>query len=939
MTLFFKRILDLGSRPDPAVAAMIFSSLVSSLIISGAAAASSSVEANFQRDLESLFGASVSSKHGDVSIRQRKDELGRIRKQILSGADFAEIQLDEDGDGSVDYWEVTRGPKVVAASQPYRGKFLRLTVSDRFSQGIQESTYLLDLSGRSYNLLKTKFTGKAVRYRAEVEETFEASDVKTPAVVPSEAVPPVNDIEARATRFELDEAAMIEHQTQVMGVDYNCEAKDSVGGRLSALQREWWKILKVDLDQKSDRLGILLTDSKVFDSSCKVPARKKEFEKMVEGLSKVMLSSSKGEPSPTDQTRGRYLRCLEQSGLGVTAAQMEQSFLRSLNDPYRTKPAIACSFRPGNSGASVPAEMNPYYNQVTVFMTAADEGKKKNADGSPFSYANVLFHEFIHVAGMLDENMTHAAQGCCGDDTEGRPAACRKLDRLVEREKRLVSLETHLARTSGDLEPLAGTFENVLGDSNIANNLYRSFLADLDNHQRGSPPARFENGLINDAEFSKCVARDGEVACRIEWTETIREFSDEFFKKSCKNDVPKSKKRACTAMASPAFTDKLARNIADSMISTARGSGLCGDTKAWNMQHETLRNAGWVGAFVTELIFGREANANNDDPCAVEVTLPSVPVPAPPRIVGPNELRPALPDEVPPVSLPGRIETGGVGTKRVTPGESDIGYVGGTDGRVDQSGSSDGRRPGRRGSPLPVSRVDSKNSKSFVENRYRRATDFAGSASRGLSAAREALLPTASAATAEKGSRKSRLGPGDTFIAFRPDKIKEVKITPLDNPFAVRRGLASVGGMATASSKGSSKDSPVASNASNTSDGGSSSSGSAPSGVDRSAAPTRKAKGVVTNAAPLAPKAMAPLAAVGGLSPREKASPADPLAGLFTLRYREIQDRLKRFDVLDALANRRIQILDAQGKSIGSKRPVETFVFVGIEEPLRKSSE
>lgn len=940
MTLFLKRTLDFGLRP--LATAMICLWLVLSLMTSETAGATSSADISFQRDLESLFGAKVSSKHGEISIRQRKDEAGRVRKQILTGKDFGEIQLDQDGDGSVDYWQVTRGSKVVTASHPHRGKFLRLLVSDRFGQGVQESTYLLDLSGRSYNLLKTKFMGKSVRYRAEDDEAFEAADSAPPSTISSEAVPALSDIEARATRFELRESAMIEHQSQVMGVDYNCESPDSVGGRLAALQREWWKILKVDLDQKSDRLGLLLSDSKVFDSSCKVPARKKELERMVEDLSKVMLSSSKGEPFPTDQTRGRYLRCLEQSGLGITAAQMEQSFLRSLNDPYRTKPAITCSFRPGNSGASVPAQMDPYYNQVTVFMTAADEGKKKNPDGSPFSYANVLFHEFIHVAGMLDEDMTHAAQGCCGDGTDARPVACAKLDRLVAREKRLVNLETHLARTSGELEPLAGTFEQKLGDSNLANSLYRAYLVDLDNYERGSPPALFANGLISDAEYSKCVAKSGEVACRLDWTDHIRKHNETFFHSACKNLVPKAKRKDCRELAgSDEFKDKLAKNIANSMISKTGGSGSCGGSTSLNLQSPPLDRLDQAWASLSEFIFGSAARANSDDPCIVEVNPAPEPIPNP-RPVVTYETPPSIPNEVPPLTLPGVIETGGMAPKRVTPGDSDIGVIGGTDDRVDQSRPTEDRRPGRDVSPLPVTRVDSKNRKNFVENRYRRATDFAGSASRGLSAAREALLPTASATTRDRNARKSRLGPDDNFIAFRPDKIKEVRVTPLDNPFAIRRGLASLGGSTNgpAPTTKSGNSAGTASGMANSQKATPSAVTSSPGGATKTqiSSKNKNAK-VVASATSSTTTGLSGVAPVGGLSTGTKAVKADPLSGLFTLRYREIQDRLKRFDVVEALATRRIQVLDAQGKSVGSKRPAEKFIFVGFEEPLKKSSE
>src|SRR4051812_22502187 len=65
--------------------------------------ASAESDKKFSRDLESIFGATLKTKHGAMSLRQRKDLNGRIRKQIITGPGFSEIQLDQDGDGTVDF--------------------------------------------------------------------------------------------------------------------------------------------------------------------------------------------------------------------------------------------------------------------------------------------------------------------------------------------------------------------------------------------------------------------------------------------------------------------------------------------------------------------------------------------------------------------------------------------------------------------------------------------------------------------------------------------------------------------------------------------------------------------------------------------------------------------------------------------------------------------
>ena len=124
-------------------------------------------DVKFRKDLQSVLGAAVATKHGQMVIRQRKDSNGRVRKQLITGPGFSEIQLDQNGDGTVDFWEVSRGPTKIEASQPSRGRFLRLVITDKLADGLRESTYLLSLNGRFYNLLRSKMFAKNLRYKSD----------------------------------------------------------------------------------------------------------------------------------------------------------------------------------------------------------------------------------------------------------------------------------------------------------------------------------------------------------------------------------------------------------------------------------------------------------------------------------------------------------------------------------------------------------------------------------------------------------------------------------------------------------------------------------------------------------------------------------------------------------------------------------------------------
>lgn len=103
--------------------------------------------------ISQLMGQRVQlPRRGDVIVRQSLAPNGRVMRQMLLSKDISEIQIDEDADGIVDLWEVKRGRLTVTASDPLRGRFMRLTVSDKVKQGILKAEYLLSSDGREYAL-------------------------------------------------------------------------------------------------------------------------------------------------------------------------------------------------------------------------------------------------------------------------------------------------------------------------------------------------------------------------------------------------------------------------------------------------------------------------------------------------------------------------------------------------------------------------------------------------------------------------------------------------------------------------------------------------------------------------------------------------------------------------------------------------------------------
>ncbi len=936
-----------------------------------ALAGNSAAQTKFQKDLESLLGAAIKTKHGEMSLRQSKDENGRVRKQILAGSNYSEVQLDQNGDGTVDYWSVTQGQKSVVASEPNRGRFLRLVISDRSPSGLVESTYLLNLNGRAYSLLKTRIVGNDVGFRSESRPRFEATDIMRrddesarvrrlldsggdPAAIPAASVPKVGD-----ERFSLVEADWTKQQNTVFGEDLVCLPTDNGYGRLARLQREWWSVLKFEVEEKTDRLAQKLKASPMFADTCKTKANAEEFDRLAKSLSQVMLSSAKGEVWESKTSRGRYLRCLEQSGLGITAAEIERGFLNNLNDSYRRSFApITCEIKSGAASLSVPAKAFPARQQIAVYMAAENEGKwVDQADGSEANYPNVLFHELIHLTGIEDEGIVHAAQACCGDPSESRGAACNKLDLLVTKAARAKSIETFLSRSANELVPLTAQLEATFGRDD-ANKIYASFLEGLDDFKKGSPPqGTYVDGLLSSAEFSRCMDKSTASVCRAQWTREISAYADRFFSKECRLVASGANRKNCKNM-SDTFKGQLAQAISASLIDTTTSSG--GQCVARTSAQSTGEKDGALRAVqkIFGTIFGFEALAADNVECAT-FDVPTAPVVTPVVCVN-NECGP-------PVNTVTNVDGHDAPGKHISvPGEARSGDAARTDERVSGSAGSGGPGVGSGGgrvtaSPLPVQQVDNvADSRPFAEDQYRRATDFVGGATRQFDKVRDAILPRAEAgdrSSRSDVSRDQKLGLKDAFVAFRPGEGKSV-VRTVDNPFAEKRMMASIADL----SNGGQKNVAPKNINQNSAAGGLSSASSAATPAALSAGTTTRGAGSATKPTTAASDSRAAVASrdsgsaagtmADGSSTAKSRSTASVqknsqnvdgrkgkvavLDGLFSRPYREIEDRLNRLEVVEELISSKIAIQDANGRKLGSNRAKERYVFAGFDKPLQR---
>ncbi len=343
----------------------------------------------------------------------------------------------------------------------------------------------------------------------------------------------------------------------------------SSSSRLDEIQDEWQDIIYSNQGQNLEKLALRLKNSALFDQSCFNPKHEKDFNEMLNGLMTLMLSRPRRQSDSNDNDRGRFLACLDQSGLATVASEIERNFLLGFRGTTRTLPAIECKWRPGHAGISNPAVMDTYYGLVSIFMTAADEGKGKTQDGSPTTYANVLLHEFIHVGGIRNETITHAATACCGDASDDRVAACKKLDALLAKKTRAEELEKYLGGTTVGGVRLRDSINKKFLDSGLdytassmaTQDLYPSFFSGLDEYNLGSPPqGKFSIGLLRREEFLNCLAKKNRYNCRSQWRNHIKSYVDDFFSRQCPLKLPGSLLEKCKLFSEP-YKKELAENI------------------------------------------------------------------------------------------------------------------------------------------------------------------------------------------------------------------------------------------------------------------------------------------------------------------------------------------------------------------------------------------
>ncbi|MBK7889923.1 MAG: hypothetical protein IPJ84_03485 [Bdellovibrionales bacterium] len=860
-------------------------SMVSSPLMASAASQSVSLERQYRR----LYGRKVKTKAGAFTVRQMVDSKGHPYKQIIVGPQFSEIQIDSNRDGRVDIWEIDSGSTTVTMTGPARGQFSRMQVVDRTNgRGTMTVSYLLSPDGKRYNHQKTVVQPVGVVHYTDTFVDGESGpQFEVDAIVtepPPQAKPPEN--------FEppVPDAMML---YQMDRLDPGGQCLNAATDPLASAQRAWWSFLRDQGKISRDELGAQIRDSSLFDANCRRPEYAKDYEDLARGIADIMMTSSLGVGQSETVGRGRFLQCLENSNLALTAARLEKKFMNavSVEGPRQEAYPITCNWDP-NKNARVKASYlekdrnGTYVDQIDVRMCTAHAGDQKYAYGAPINYRNLLFHELMHSAGFPKEGDVDKIVGCCGEPSAERDKACKDLDALVVGNQRTVRIESRLGNNKAAVDEMIYKMEdsfNTATSPDGAEKVYKKYLEQL----------------ATDIDLNACLGLKGkeQIECRSDQFKKVSSSTEDFFKRQCVDLVVRKSVKQCRI-----YDEKYGMALSRAVTEGLFGSLVCDEKKAALPRRD----------FFAWLLLGARATASD---CNDTSDSPGRDVESPGGDGG------SVREPRPVVDVPGQKRT-----MVPDPPKSDS---------LAEGPQAPGTQPApiavpdnRTASPLPITRIDKEpRPERYVEDRYRQATDFAGRATAGLSKLRKAILPEAEASERSRSSTE--------FVAFRPGKTRGYNAT-IESPFKNWRGLASV-------NSGSVGGSAVVANAVTVGYRGSSAVLEAPEANGPQRSMSKKAatasldgdggrSSVAANAQSGRGSASSPAAAAkAGLNNGSSSAAARDVAstsaldGLFTKPYREIEHRLVRIEVIEQLMKQKIAIKDAKGRSLGSSRPIKKY--------------
>lgn len=267
------------------------------------------------------------------------------------------------------------------------------------------------------------------------------------------------------------------------------EVTVSKSSSLAGIQRGWWDFVRTESDGTAASLAQVLVrpDLGVFSRQCRNPIVEGDFERLSLALARIAVTGLPSSPADPkiEGPRGRFLACLNNSGLETASARIE-SHLWTMTRPDAQASAVICDWRIQSSG---PTPLTAFYQFPTRTIwwqwSSRPPGTREPARADPgvgerlseSDFANLLFEQLMHVAEMFDPPLVQAAQACCGDAAADRTGACDTLDGLVARERRVLML-AQLLGWDGVLEAMETDLDSAHFEA-LVSAFYRDLAGQL----------------------------------------------------------------------------------------------------------------------------------------------------------------------------------------------------------------------------------------------------------------------------------------------------------------------------------------------------------------------------------------------------------------------------------------------------------------------------
>lgn len=457
------------------------------------------------------------------------------KRQILFGPGYYELMVDDDQDGSLDLWEIAKGKKTLRFSQPSKGVFQRIEVSDFQKEITASKEFFFHPRFKAYVLFRQSKSSNIKKYLRD--------DILIDGPV--------------------------------------CRLDPAIGSQATQLRAIVERLKRSPTDTA---LADYLKDrhASLFSENCyKAPqGSEKLLSQLTHSVDKILTSEPTSSGNPT------FLGCLRARGLSGHAARIEarifssmgfgedHSFAKSQQAACFQGPLISCPIENSRTESTVKGLYDESSGQVEIHMsekmatdlgvfsglfpTSAEEQKKVNPDSKVGNYEVVLFHELLHASGIGSESMAHAATDCCAFGLNSGAEACTQLQKLVGRESVRQDVKADFLAKSQEYGEVSYSFDVLAKNSDHANSALDGLQLSLGNSER----------IVKD-QFRECRKnlRRSTEECVEEYRQNFRILAQDNMMEICQDEFQKPK--VVKAMNCEYMADKVGKMVMEFPISSA----------------------------------------------------------------------------------------------------------------------------------------------------------------------------------------------------------------------------------------------------------------------------------------------------------------------------------------------------------------------------------